>query len=361
LGLSHGTALQNDLAPLLTLTVPGNTAKLVGSAQKDCGVLLRKNGRYPGARGRLMIVDVHYHYMRLPADETAARMMTSRLLLDADRAGVTRTVEDILPAYRDLMDDSECDKLVARMGESGVDVTIICVVDNVDYGLDNERIMRVNQYCATAARKHPGRLLSLAGIDPRRPDAPALFRTCIDEFGMNGLKWHPDDGYYPNSLEAYSVLEIANARKVPLLTHCSPLVQSRAKYALPIHLDDVALDFPNVEIIAAHMGNMWWRDWTALAQYKRNMSGDLAMWQLTCMSKPALFRRYLREILDILGPGQVLFASDGPVFEPIVSNRDWVQAIKDLTIPGSDGIVFTPEEVEAILGGNAARIFGLKE
>lgn len=308
---------------------------------------------------RELIIDVHYHFMRLPADETAARNMASGLLLDAARTGFTKPLEEVMPAYRDLMDDIEADKLVRRMDESGIDVTAVCVVDNMDL-LDDERIMRINEYCARAAARHPGRLISLAGVDPRRPEAPALFRRCIEDLGMNGLKWHPDIGYYPNSPEAYAVLEVASQLGVPLLTHCSPLARSRAKYALPIYLDDIALDFPDLEIIAAHMGHLWWHDWAALAQFKSNISGDLAMWQLTAIGKPALFRRYLREILDILGPDQVLFATDGPVFEPLISNREWIEMIRGLTTRGADGISFTEEEVAAILGGNAARIFKLE-
>ena len=307
-----------------------------------------------------MIVDVHYHFMRLPADENAARAMIGYLLVDAERAGVKTSLDEVMPVYQDLMDDIECDKLVKRMDENGIDVTAVIIVDNVDFGFDNERIMRVNEYCAKAAAKHPGHLISMAGIDPRRPDAPALFRRCIEEFKMNGLKWHPDNGYYPNSKEAYAVLEVAGELGVPLLTHCAPLAGSRAKYAHPIHLDDVALDFPNIDIIAAHMGNMWWREWAALAQVKKNICGDLAMWQLYAMTKPNLFRRYLREILDIVGPEQVLFSTDGPVFEPHISNGRWVEIIRSLATKSTDGISFSEEEVSAILGGNAARIFKLE-
>jgi predicted TIM-barrel fold metal-dependent hydrolase len=307
-----------------------------------------------------LIVDVHYHFMRLPADENVARNMVEGLLRDGERAGIKKSIDEVLPVYRDIVDDAECDKLVRRMDENGIDITAVIIVDNVDFGFDNERIMRINEYCARAAAKHPGHLISMAGIDPRRPDAPALFRRCIEEFNMKGLKWHPDNGYYPNSKEAYAVLEVANELGVPLLTHCSPLAGSRAKYAHPIHLDDIAFDFPDLDIIAAHMGNMWWREWAALAQYKKNICGDLAMWQLLAVSRPGLFRRYLREILDIVGPKQVLFSSDGPVFEPHVSNGQWVQIIKALSSENADGITFSDEEVNAILGGNAARVFKLK-
>ena len=143
------------------------------------------------------------------------------------------------------------------------------------------------------------------------------------------------------------------------MTHCSPLAKSRAKYAHPIYLDDIALDFPNMDIIAAHMGNMWWRDWVALAYCKGNIHGDLAMWQLLAIAKPHLFRRYLREILDVVGCEQVLFSSDGPTFEPYVSNRCWVATVKALSADSTDGIKFTDQEVKAMLGGNAVRIFKL--
>ena len=306
-----------------------------------------------------MIVDVHYHFLRLSADDNAARNMMAGLVIDAERAGIKKSIDDLMPIYRNYIDDSECDKLVKRMDESGIDITAINVVDSIDFGFDDERIMRINERCAKAAARHPGRIIALAGIDPRRHDAPALFRRCIEEFGMRGLKWHPDMGYYPNSEESYAVLKVVNELGVPLLTHCSPLAKSRAKYAHPIHLDDIALDFPNMDIIAAHMGFMWWRDWVALAQSKENIHGDLAMWQLLAIAKPHLFRRYLREILDVVGCEQVLFASDGPTFEPHLSNRCWVATIKALSADSTDGIKFTDQEVKAMLGGNAARIFKL--
>jgi hypothetical protein len=139
--------------------------------------------------------------------------MIEELLIDAGRAGVKKSVDEVMPLFRDYMDDIECDKLIKRMDDSGIDATVVNVVDNVNFGFDNERIMRINGYCSRAAAKHPGRIIPLAGIDPRRPDAPALFRRCIEELNMKGLKWHPDDGYYPNSEESYAVLEVAGVGK----------------------------------------------------------------------------------------------------------------------------------------------------
>jgi predicted TIM-barrel fold metal-dependent hydrolase len=307
-----------------------------------------------------MIVDVHYHFIRWPSDEQKARDLVAGFVHSGSRSGIKKTIDEVMPFYRESINDPEGYNLVKRMDEGGIDVTAICIVDNINYGYDNDRILRINQYCASAAAKHPGRLIALAGIDPRRAGAPLLFRRCIEEFGMKGLKWHPDDGYYPNGEEAYKVLKVANELGVPLLTHTGPLGGSRAKYSHPIHLDDVALDFPNVTIIAAHMGDIWWHDWAAIAKHKPNICGDLAMWQETAETRPHLFRRYLREIVDIVGAERVLFASDAPIFEPFISNRRWIEILKGLSKKGADGISFTNEEIKAILGGNATRIFKLK-
>ncbi len=306
-----------------------------------------------------MIVDVHYHFGLHQDIENSVRTMAQWLSLLHGRLGVSKPSEEVVASLTDYLDDTDGDKLIQRMDEASIDVSVLLNVDFITMGLDNSAILHQHEECARIVARHPERLVALAGIEPRRPGAPSLLRQCIQEFNMKGLKWHPDFGYYPNSEESYEVLKVLNEFELPLLTHCSPLTGTRAKYAHPIYLDDIAVDFPNVSIIAAHSGMMWWHDWVALAQFQPRISGDLAMWQAIAESKPKIFRRHLREILDIIGHEQLLFATDGPYFEAYVSNKRWVDMIKDLTVENSDGIVFSQEEVDAILGGNAARIFKL--
>ncbi len=307
-----------------------------------------------------MIVDIHYHYSNLPADSDAGTRSVRAEANMAKRLGITRTFDELMPGFRKRRDDPSGDHLIARMDGAGIDVTALCVVDAAGRGGTDEQAMATNRSCAEYAGQHPGRMIALASVDPRRPAAPALLRRCLTEFGMKGLKWHPDLGFYPNSPEALEVLKVAAEFGVPLLTHCSPLPGTWAKYAQPIHLDDVAVAIPDLEIIAAHMGGYgWWRDWAAIAQYKQTVNGDLAMWQFLLVVQPARFRSYLREILDLVGPDQVLFATDGPGFEGHVANKDFVERMKALVTDDESGIVFTQAEVDAILGGNAARILKL--
>jgi predicted TIM-barrel fold metal-dependent hydrolase len=60
-----------------------------------------------------------------------------------------------------------------------------------------------------------------------------------------------------------------------------------------------------------------------------------------------------------MGPDQVLFASDGPIYEPHVPNKRWVEIIQSLKDKDTDGTKFSDEEIKAILGGNACKVFKL--
>ena len=60
-------------------------------------------------------------------------------------------------------------------------------VDIFEQNADHARI------CA----RHPGRLYSFLGIDPRRPEAVDFFARGIEQWGMKGLKLYPPTGFYP--------------------------------------------------------------------------------------------------------------------------------------------------------------------
>ena len=302
-----------------------------------------------------MIIDVHCHYSPTRGQQVSAFIQTLGKMW-----GIEKPISDIQHYFSKFEGDTYYDKLVEEMDRSGVDVSVLFFFDNIDRGENDEQVLKRNRHLANIEKRHPERIISFASIDPRRKRAPDLFRTCIADHRLRGLKWHPDNGYYPNRPEAYRVLEVAEELDVPLLTHTGPLPPGfRSKHSHPIHLDDVALDFPKLKIIAAHMGDMWWRDWVAIAKYKKNIYGDLAMWQLMAGRELGRFRRVLREIIDDVGVEQVLFASDAPALEPLVSNGRWVEILRALPDDSSDGIKFTEKEVVAILGGNAASILNL--
>jgi len=248
------------------------------------------------------------------------------------------------------------------MEEAGIDFTCICAVDNADTELLTPDLAQMqNQVVGQIAQQNPDKAMALAGVDPRRPEAPDMMKQCFEEFGMKGLKYHADYGFNPAGPESYKLLDIVQENGGILLTHTGPLgPPSRCKYAEPGLLADIGVDFPDLKVIAAHMGQMNWRPWAALATHQPNLYGDLAMWDAFAFGRYELFCRDLRDLIDYAGIEKVLFGTDNPVAGIVVSTKEWIQLIKDLPANAPDGITFTDEEVNAILGGNAARMLGLE-
>jgi hypothetical protein len=139
----------------------------------------------------------------------------------------------------------------------------------------NVRTESVLEWCAAASDT----LIPFASVDPNTDDAPAdLLQRYVDA-GVRGLKLYPSyQFFYPNERRVYPIYEVCRAAGIPVLLHIgsSVITGTRLKYCDPIHLDDVAADFPDLSIVMAHGGRGFWYDACAfLAAHFRNVYIDV--------------------------------------------------------------------------------------
>jgi len=308
-----------------------------------------------------MIIDVHYHLMPRVTEKSVAHLLPL-VLRAAEAMGKSVDPETLARRALEEWGDPTGERLIASMDEAGIDLTVICMVDDARQAqLGPESVQRGNRIVGHVAARYPGRVVGLAGIDPRRPEAPAMLKQCLDEFGVRGMKYHPDYGFDPAGPDSYRVLEVLARHNGLLLTHTGPLPPpSRNSYSDPRRLSDLAVDFPEITVIAAHMGAAEWRSWANLAAHQPTLYGDLAMWDMLAFRRYELFCRELRGVLDFAGPSKVLFGTDDPIYSVIEPKGTWVRLIRDLPTNAPEGIVFTRKEVDGILGGNAASILGIE-
>ncbi len=305
-----------------------------------------------------MIIDTHYHMMyRL--GKGAARVVAQWAFETAKKLAIDLDLETLAALAHDDFADPDGEKLLRKMDADGVDVTVFCAVDNAAVkGSTLQVADTVNERTGAIARRHPDRFVGLAGVDPRRPVATDLMHRCLEDYGLKGLKLHPDHGYYPNGKEAYRLYEIVQEAGGVVLIHTGPIIPpgKGGTYAHPLLLDPLATDFPDMTVIAAHMGQYWWRDWAGLAYTQPHLYGDMAEWQTLAKRNFPLFCRELREAIDKAGCDKILFGTDGPIFDPTIPTGEYIQMMRSLPEEAPDGIRFTEEEIDAILGGNAERI-----
>jgi uncharacterized protein len=309
-----------------------------------------------------MIIDAHAHIW---VEGFRPRWNEEGMLRGlARRRGKTLTELGEAPAAQ--LWSADGDDLVQEMDQAGIDLAVTL---RVDYGVvlpgaEHDSPVPLEEQHRRHAEwvaKHPGRLLLGVGVDPRRPDAVAFVRRAVRDFRARAIKIYPPAGFYLNDAVTYPLCATAVELGIPVVYHTGPVAVGpmRSKYAHPLHLEDVAIDFPDLKILAGHCGGPWWRDLLAIARHQPNIYVDTAEWQVG-LQHPQSFYAKLREVMDSLGAERVLFASDWHAPRPEISLARYVDALQH--IPDSvraAGIDFTDAERKAVLGENAVRFFGL--
>lgn len=193
--------------------------------------------------------------------------------------------------------------------------------------------------------KDSHRLIPFANINPYACNDLSLELERAVEMGHRGLKLYPVyQHFYPNDPRLYPLYAKAQELNVPIMFHTgsSSFPGARIKYGDPLFLDDVAVDFPRLTIIMCHAGRGFWYDKAFfLARLHKNIYLDITG------LPPHKLLEYFPE-LERLGE-KVLFGSDWPA---VIDIRKNIEAILSLEL--------SQATKEAILGGNALRLLGLK-
>jgi hypothetical protein len=202
-----------------------------------------------------------------------------------------------------------------------------------------------NNEVAKLIAAYPRRLAGLASVDLSRPmRAVRELRRCVKDQGFKGLRVVPWLwGLPPNDRRYYPLYAECIELGVPLCTqvgHTGPLRSSETGRPIP-YLDDVALDFPELTIVAGHIGYPWTEEMIALSRKYPNVYIDTSAY--TATRYPPELVRYLQGS----GRRKVLFGTNYPMILP-------ANALENLDALGLD-----TEARELFLSGNARRVFRL--
>jgi hypothetical protein len=196
-----------------------------------------------------------------------------------------------------------------------------CVIFPVDAERETGFRRYANEEVARIAAENADVMIPFASIDPAKGKAGAReARRLVREFGVRGFKFHPTlQGFFPNDRSAYVLYEAIAEEGAIALFHTGQTgvgagmrggMGMRLKYSNPIHLDDVAVDFPDMPIILAHPSFPWQEEALSVATHKPNVYIDLSGWSPKYF--PAILVRYANTLLK----HKMLFGSDWPAITP---------------------------------------------
>ncbi len=203
-----------------------------------------------------------------------------------------------------------------------------------------------NDEVAAAVREHPRRLVGVASVDLARPMAAVReLRRCVRELGFRALRivpwlWGlpPDDRrYYPLYAECIE-LDIPFCLQVG---HTGPLMSSAPGRPIP-HLENVALEFPELTIVAGHIGAPWTSEVISLATKFERVYVDTSAYKTT---------RYPGDFVEFMrghGARKVMFGSNYPMLNP------------GACLEGLAGLALGEEVERKFLSENARAVFKLE-
>ena len=174
---------------------------------------------------------------------------------------------------------------------------------------------------------------------PSATDPDVIDRLC--ELGIRGLKVNPGlQLFYPNSEDFIAVCRRAAEHRLPILIHTGPESAGKLKYDLPLHLDDLAVEVPDLAIIVAHIGVRGFTSEQALMVAEKNPN----VYVETSWASDSLIKR----ALNAIGADRVIFGSDFPSGNPI-NELAKIQRLKE------EGVI-NQAEYRRIVGGNIKRL-----
>jgi uncharacterized protein len=227
-------------------------------------------------------------------------------------------------------------------------LAVVFTVDD-EAGMGRRRIG--NRAVLEAARANPDVLIPFASVDPHKGKLAVREAREMIEAGVRGFKFHPNtQAFWPNAREHYALYEvIAEAGLIALFHSGTTGIGAgmpggggvRLKYSNPMAVDDVAADFPELDIILAHPSFPWQDEALAIAVHKPNVYIDLSGWS------PKYFPENLIRYTNTQLRHKMLFGSDYPLITP----DRWLADFEKLAI--------RDEVRPLVLKENAARLLGL--
>jgi len=241
------------------------------------------------------------------------------------------------------------EQVIELLDQAGIDRTLITGFD--EWSSVHETFIP-NELVAGLAERHPDRFIPFAGIDVGKGmDGVRELEHLVRDRGFKGLSLRPfmiglpahDRRYYPLYAKCVEL-------EIPLSIHTSANWTTVAVNDLghPRHIDAVAADFPELDIVMSHAGYPWVLEAVLLAWKYPNVYLELAAHRPRYIATPGtgwepLLRFGARTIKEkvLFGTGWFLLGRPpGQVLDEF----------RQLPLP--------PDVLELWLRGNAERLLG---
>lgn len=237
--------------------------------------------------------------------------------------------------------------LILSMKKAGIDKAIV-FAGEINHCSTEDLLNETKNY--------PNIIYPVGSISPRSKSKPSLKQVeqWLKETQIYGLKFYP--GYEPffpfdQILRPYLKLLVKYGR--PAIFHSGDTYNlapnAKLKFTHPLHIDELAVEMPDLKIVIAHMGNPWIIDAAEVCYKNKNVFADFSglVYGKFQSGDIKLAKRFYSEFTTFtLGEKKLIFGTDWP----IAGQKDYVTRAKQII-----------GKKEAVFYKNAGKVFGLND
>jgi predicted TIM-barrel fold metal-dependent hydrolase len=222
--------------------------------------------------------------------------------------------EHVLPLYGsqlarvrqgDMAPKSDAETIFAEMAD--VEKAIVFALR---YG-DSVGIESDDETTARAVAKYPDKIVGFAYVDPRRADCMDMLEHAVEDLGLKGVKYGPIyNGVALSDPRLDPVYAYCQKHNIPLTMHMGTTYARNAPVDMgrAIHVEPVALKYPDLTMILAHMGHPWYGDCIAVSRKQPNVFCEVS----ALFYRPWQYYNILIEAQEYKIIDKIFFGTDFP-------------------------------------------------
>jgi len=221
---------------------------------------------------------------------------------------------------------------------------------------------------AVVKEMYPNRYILNGAFDPRDEEKGLDYlESLVEKYKIKGVKlytaeWHGASKGYKLS-EPWAQRYLERCQKLGVVNihvHKGPTILPLNRDAFDVaDIDDAATSFPELNFIVDHVGLPRLDDFCWIATQEPNVYGGLAVAMPFVNARPRYFAHIMAELLFWIGEDRLLYGSDYAIWQPkwIIEKFMAFQIPEDLQ--KETGKSLSLEAKRKILGGNAAKLYGI--
>ncbi len=257
-----------------------------------------------------MIIDVHTHVPShidtVPPEEEISSSITR-----PDRAvRLTYTYDDFFEAMKPV------DRVISFGIAMPADRPAV---------IGEKDMQKVNDATAALVARAPEKVIGFMSVHPDEPGILDEMERAYGDLRLRGLKLGPNyQNFDPLGENARRVYSRAEEMKLPVVFHqgTSPVRDAPIRYAHPLVMDEIAMLFPELRIVMAHIGHPWLVDCLVVIRKHPNVYADIS----GQFYRPWQFYNGMRLAYEWSQFDKLLFASDFSVTTP----QETIDALRHL-------------------------------